>query len=196
MLTISDLSAERGERVLFKGLSFSLRSGQLVHLIGANGTGKSSFIKVLLGLISPLAGNMTYQGNALHDKSDFLDHILYLGHATGLNSALTAQENLAWYFPHHSATDIVNVLDLLGLKNNADQPLQKLSAGQERRVALARLWLAKKSIWLLDEPFAALDQATCGLLEDKIFEQLSLGGMVILVSHQALSRPAHFEVVF
>jgi heme exporter protein A len=194
-LTISDLWVERGESDLLNGLSFSARSGDLVHITGANGAGKSTFFKALLGLLPILSGSMTFNGESLaQGRHRFLNNVLYIAHSAGLNSALSVLENLRWYAPDCTQDKIEQVLTRLSLAAFSETQLQALSAGQVRRVALARLWLSEKQIWLLDEPFTALDQTLIGLLEEKMAAHVASGGMIILASHLPLANLPYLQV--
>ncbi|REG82960.1 heme ABC exporter ATP-binding protein CcmA [Marinomonas pollencensis] len=186
-LTISDFLVERGESDLLNGLSFSARSGEIVHISGANGAGKSTFFKALLGLLPLLNGTISLNGEVLvRPAQSLLSKSLYIGHGVGLNAALTVMENLSWYFPECHISRFQLVLKELSMSAFAEAQLQQLSAGQLRRVALARLWLSDKPIWLLDEPFTALDQTLISQLEAKMADHISAGGIIILASHLPL----------
>ncbi len=194
-LTISDLWIERGERDLCKGLSFSVQSGDVVRILGENGAGKSSLLKVIAGVLSPLEGQILYSGEDVTlDRNPLQQDAIYLGHSIGVKSLLTVAENLRWYCPDVSTSMLYSVLTQLGLIDQVDVLVKKLSAGQARRVALARLWLNKKTLWLLDEPFASLDVRGVALLEERIQQHVLLGGLVILTTHQDLLSIAPRDV--
>ena len=184
-LTISDLWIEREERDLCKGLSFSVQSGEVVRILGENGAGKSSLLKVIAGVLPPLEGQILYSGKDVTlDRNPLQQDAIYLGHTVGVKSLLTVAENLRWYCPDVASGVLHSVLAQLDLMDHTDVLVKKLSAGQARRVALARLWLTKKTLWLLDEPFASLDFTGVALLEERIQQHVLSGGLVILTTHQ------------
>jgi heme exporter protein A len=194
-LTISDLWIERGERDLCKGLSLSIQSGEVVRILGENGAGKSSLLKVIAGVLSPLEGQILYSGEDVTlDRNPLQQDAIYLGHSVGVKSQLTVAENLRWYCPVTPLNELCSVLTQLDLIDQADVLVKKLSAGQARRVALARLWLSKKIIWLLDEPFASLDARGVALLEKRIQQHVLSGGLVVLSTHQDLLSIASRDV--
>ncbi|MBJ7536774.1 cytochrome c biogenesis heme-transporting ATPase CcmA [Marinomonas transparens] len=195
-LTISDLWIERGDRDLCKGLFFELKSGQVMRVLGENGAGKSSLLKVIAGVIAPLEGQIQYAGqDVTHDRKILQQDAIYIGHSAGIKSVLTVEENLRRYYPSASADELEAVLDNLSILDLADTPAKKLSAGQTRRVALARLWLSKKNVWLLDEPFAALDIKGIALLESHIEQHVLAGGLVMLTTHQDLHSIQSYDLV-
>ncbi|WP_137169285.1 cytochrome c biogenesis heme-transporting ATPase CcmA [Marinomonas sp. FW-1] len=186
-LTISDLWIERGERDLCKDFSFSAQSGEVVRILGENGAGKSSLLKVIVGVISPLEGTIVYLGEDVTlDRAPLLQDAIYIGHSVGVKSLLTVAENIRRYCPTVSPEALSAVLKKLDLLDHMNAFASTLSAGQLRRVALARLWLTDKTLWLLDEPFAALDSTAIALLEERIRLHVSSGGLVVLTTHQAL----------
>lgn len=188
MLEATDLACARGGRTLFAGLSFALRPGDALRIAGANGSGKTSLLRIVCGLLSPSGGEVRWQGTPIRTlKEDYARQLVYLGHAAALKDDLTAAENLAIacrLAGNPQAEDaICGVLDEwevpvgLGVK--------RLSQGQRRRAALARLALSGSiPLWLLDEPFSALDAAGIDLLRDLLFEQLQQGGAIAFTTHQ------------
>lgn len=187
-LTVSDLWIERGERDLCEGLSFNVRIGEIIRILGDNGAGKSSLLKVIAGVMSPLEGEVFYLGkNCTQTYIELQQDTIYIGHSSGLKEALTVKENLRWYCPNVSNEKLYFALSCLGLSTLSNTLVKALSVGQRRRVALSRLWLQDKKLWLLDEPFASLDSEGIVLLENHIQQYVMSGGTVILTTHQALT---------
>jgi heme exporter protein A len=194
MLHCKKLTCVREGRILFKDLSFTVNSGEIVHFEGANGVGKTSLLRLLTGLSTAYAGNVFWQGKDISiDRESFYQQLLYLGHKTGIKPELTALENLQFFQAMQSSRLDLNLWDILakvGLAGYEDILTSQLSAGQQRRVALARLWLNDSSLWVLDEPFAALDKLGITVLEALFIEHVKNGGIVLLTTHQDLSIDA------
>ncbi len=194
-LAATDLTLERGGRLIFSHLSFSLDGGEAMSVTGANGAGKSSLLRALAGLLTPASGCITVTPETETSRTDFIH---YLGHADALKGVLTLKENLAFWSSllRTAATEGLAPLTMdvasrrLGLQTVADLPAAYLSAGQKRRAALAKLLLAPRPIWLLDEPLTALDLASQDLLRDIMKQHLEGGGMIIAATHAALGLPA------
>ncbi|GBE08276.1 MAG TPA: cytochrome c biogenesis heme-transporting ATPase CcmA [Gammaproteobacteria bacterium] len=192
MLEVTNLECIRGDRTLFSGLEFSLESGELLHLQGHNGSGKTSLLRILCGLIAPSQGLVHWKGNNIRWRRDeFAADMLFLGHLNGIKADLTAVENLR-ILCQLSGLDISDenlwqVLEKMGLYGYEDLPVRVLSQGQKRRVTLARLLLSKVPLWLLDEPFTSLDKAAVDFLQTVIAEHLKDGGMVMLTTHQEVA---------
>lgn len=193
------LSLVRGQRLLFKRLSFTLNRGEAIHLKGHNGSGKTSLFKILNGTLSPDDGELRLL-DKVADKLTDEDYkkMLYLGHKTAIKHELTVMENLqlnSCLFDNlqMSEAQLSAALSAVGLARFGDQPAGKLSAGQKRRVMLARLWgsvdeqQTDKVLWLLDEPLTALDIDAIDALQALMDRHLSLGGGVVFTSHQALN---------
>ncbi len=175
-LTATDLACRRGERLLFRGLSLALGPGEALHVTGANGVGKSSLIRVLAGLLRPLAGAVERAGAvALLDERHALD------------SALPLHAALAFW---HALDGAPEALGRVGLDGLADVPVRYLSTGQTKRAALARLLGQRAPIWLLDEPLNGLDSGGVGLVESLIAEHLAEGGLAVIASHQPFASSA------
>jgi heme exporter protein A len=175
ILDAQQISCEKQDRILFQDIDLSINSGELVLLTGENGAGKTSLLRILVGLSRPSMGQVFINGQAVsRDVNLATAGIVYVGHKLGLSGLLSPLENLQFYMrligrPCQHSNEILEVLCLLGLDGLEDLPLKYLSAGQQRRVSLARLWLNKSAnLWVLDEPFTALDLATITLVEKHI----------------------------
>ena len=192
MLEASHLSCIKKDRVLFDGLSLQLKKSELMYLRGPNGAGKTSLLRILSGLSQPASGCVTWRGKPL--DLQWYREMIYVGHKPGVNGTLTAVENLRfWCFQHAidvTDTHILDVLSVLELVGLEDMPCRMLSAGQQRRVALAKLWLKPASVWLLDEPFTALDVEGVLQLEKVMCQHVKAGGSILTTSHQPLSSVA------
>ncbi|RDV24359.1 cytochrome c biogenesis heme-transporting ATPase CcmA [Alteromonas aestuariivivens] len=194
-LVADNLTCIKQDRVLFDQLSFSLLPGELVYLRGPNGAGKTSLLRILTGLSQPESGQVLFHSEPLNSVyRDYSTQLVYLGHKAGLNGGLTALENLTFWLAQSqllvSTSRLYEVLELLGLVGLEDVAVRYLSAGQQRRVALARLWLKPSVYWLLDEPFTALDTSGIALLEDTFNNHVRNGGAIMCTSHQPLSERA------
>jgi heme exporter protein A len=190
MLEALDLEATRGDAVLFRDLSFSVAAGSLLHVTGANGSGKTSLLRALCGLLLPSAGEVRWKGERIRSlREEYWKCLAYVGHADALKDDLTAEENLevscalgGFAVPAARARA---ALESCGLGARARLPVRALSQGQRRRAALARLALsAAQPLWILDEPFAALDTAAVDLVRSLIEQHLAGGGMLVITSHQ------------
>jgi len=191
LLELCNLGCERDERLLFSGLDVQLFPGDVVQIGGPNGAGKTTLLRALAGISTDFNGQIRYAGKSLPEATwEFAGDSLYLGHLPGIKKALTPAENLAWYKAQSGAAITINdALSAVGLYGYEDTPCYQLSAGQLRRVALARLHLSRARIWILDEPFTAIDKLGVSQLEALIAHQSAKGGVVILTSHQDLSLP-------
>ena len=201
MLEACGLTCSKRDRTLFEGLSLVVNTGELLYLRGPNGAGKTSLLRILTGLSAPESGAVSYNGmDIAEDKTDYYRDLFYLGHKSGTNGSLSALDNLSFWLAQHSTSVQENVLyDVLakvGLVGLEDVPVRYLSAGQQRRVALSRLWLKPAKVWILDEPFTALDVKGVHLLETSMKEHVSRGGLIITTSHQPLSETAGEHRVF
>lgn len=189
MLEVSKLTAIRDDRVLFENLSFSLQLGDLVQIEGRNGTGKTTLMRIVAGLGDKEEGDIRWNGEKIEsNREDYHQSLLFLGHQTGVKRDLTAFENLKFYqsihAPNTSTEQIFSALTQVGLAGREDVPVAQLSAGQQRRVALARLWLSQQPLWILDEPLTAIDKQGVKVLEDLFLNHAQQGGIVLLTTHQ------------
>jgi heme exporter protein A len=184
-LSAENLTLERGGRRLFSGLNFALGAGEALVVTGPNGSGKSSLLRGLAGLLPFAGGVVRFEGGELAEQTH------YLGHLDALKSALTAAENLAfWGGLFGAAPDVEAALARLGLPHVADFPVRALSAGQKRRVALARLLAAARPLWLIDEPTTALDAGAQGVFAGVMREHLAGGGLIVAATHAPLGLDA------
>jgi len=195
MLEALDLCARRGEATLFSGLSFRVPPGRALIVTGANGTGKTTLLRILAGLTLPWSGTLRWRGEAVAPLSPELRHdLLWSGHLPALKDELSAEENL------HSLVELAGgraepaqvraALEAVALLPQRALPARVLSQGQRRRIGMARLALLKRPLWLLDEPATALDAAGLALLGLLIGRHLAEGGCVIAATHQPLDLPA------
>jgi heme exporter protein A len=193
MLQTIDLECSRGFRTLWSGVSFELSAGELLHVTGANGSGKTSLLRILCGLLEPRAGEVRWKGTATRRLAeDYRRELIYIGHANGVKDDLTAAENLriACTFCDIAPTPraIDEALDAFGLARYRDAPAKTLSQGQRRRVALARLALAEgHPLWLLDEPCNALDETAAAHVHRLIEAHLERGGIAVMASHERIA---------
>jgi heme exporter protein A len=199
MLEGIDLACERGERLLFAALSFRVEPGTCLHVVGENGAGKTSLLRIVCGLLAPTAGEVRWRGTPTRRlREAFFDELAYVGHLNGVKDDLTAAENVrfAAAIAGRACTrdDARAALRALGLGGFEDRPARMLSQGQRRRVALARLqFAAAAALWVLDEPYTALDARGVAALNALIGAHLARGGIVVLTTHQPVDLPGRVE---
>lgn len=197
-LQATALACERDGRMLFENLDLHLHAGDMLQISGPNGCGKTSLLRLLCGLMQPTAGQVVLDAQPVgRGPAAPGSKLLWIGHAPALKDVLTPLENLSWLSALHQPADadaIATALDAVGLAGFEDVPCHTLSAGQQRRVALARLYLPGPPLWLLDEPFTALDRQGIEQLEKHLAEHCEHGGMIVMTTHHSLSRlPAGYR---
>ena len=191
MLEASNLECIRGERSLFAGVGFRLAAGEMLYLQGANGSGKTSLMRILCGLAHPAAGEVRWRGEPIGKLGeDYRRELCYLGHHNAIKEELTPLENLL-AAAHLADEDLdegaaLDALELVGLAGREELACRYLSQGQKRRVALARLVNERRALWILDEPYVALDTAAVALVASLIDAHLQRGGLAVLTTHQAV----------
>ena len=197
-LSANDLTLVRGERCLFRGLGFALNSGELLLLQGQNGSGKTSLMRAIAGLLSLESGEIFWGGvPVLQQRQLFHGSLVWLAHKSGLKSDLTLVENLEFekVLRPQSDREPEEIFERLGIARLQRLPVRSLSAGQQRRVALARMLLADVPLWLLDEPFTNLDQEGRELVIELTEEHLAGGGLCVLAAHQDIDLEATVKTV-
>lgn len=187
MLEANNLTCVRDERTLFNDLSFTVSAGDIVQIEGANGAGKTSLLRILAGLSRAEQGEVLWQQKPIrHQRETWHAALLYLGHQPGVKAVLTARENLHFYHASQSEASLMAALEEVDLTGFEDVAVSQLSAGQQRRVALARLWLSRSPLWILDEPLTAIDKSGVEKLMALFNLHADNGGAVILTTHQDL----------
>ena len=194
ILSAYELRCVRGERCLFDGIGFSLSAGQCLHLLGSNGSGKTSLLRIIAGINRPQSGDVQWRASSIFDdtanRQKYFSAVAYLGHKDGLKDELTATENLSFYRRLENASNqtlIDQDLARMGILEHAEISANKLSFGQRRRLAFARLLHADFRLWILDEPFTGVDIQGRTLIEQICNQHLASGGIIILTNHQSLA---------
>jgi heme exporter protein A len=190
-LRAQGLSFSRGGRRVFEGVGFELHAGQLLQVLGANGSGKTSLLRVLGGLLPADEGELCWGGEPVRSgEPEFLQAVAYLGHANGIDADLSAAENLRFAARMAGVDDsparVTDALRAMGLDPASRAPVRTLSQGQRRRVALARLALLRRTLWLLDEPVSSLDAASGERFFAQLADHLRQGGMAVVATHELL----------
>ena len=192
LLEVSKLGCVRGDRRLFKGLDLSLPAGTFLQVTGPNGSGKTSLLRILCGLLAPAEGDIRWQGENIRSLGeDYFTSVTYFGHRHGVKDELSGIENLrisnALNGIEISKERARGVLERMGLAGRESLPARLLSEGQRRRVALARLLTCETKLWLLDEVMTSLDKGAMALIRSLIEEHLAVGGIAIVATHQDLA---------
>ena len=184
-LVVKNLSCWRNEQTLFQGLNLSLTPKNILFLQGENGSGKTSLLRILCGFRLADEGEITWGTKSISSLPEYFENISYVGHKNGIKDELTVEENLNLMRSMATASNIKteDVLKQIGLFKRSDVLARQLSAGQKRKLALARLMMTENSFWVLDEPFTSLDTATVKFFEQLIKQHITRGGMLILTSH-------------
>ncbi len=189
-LCVNQLTCERGYRELFNNLSFVLCPGEILHIKGENGTGKTSLLRILAGLALPVSGDVFFDGyDCRKYRSEYNEQIAFMGHKLGIKLELTPLENVLSYChlaKPGSKQQVLEVLEKVGLYGFEDMYCNQLSAGQKRRVALAQALLSQARLWILDEPFTSLDVVGVDYFLLLIQQHVNQGGMVLLTTHQEI----------
>ena len=188
LIRTENLCFERDEIKVIDRVNLELNLGDLLQVEGCNGSGKTTLLRLLTTAIKPTSGRIFYQGKKLSDcRYEYCSNIIFIGHQIALKERLTPVENLDWLSPIGLSQDSINrALDLVGLRDFETAPSWSLSAGQKRRVALARLIVSNAKIWFLDEPFTAIDTQGIGLMKQLIDDHVSKGGAVVFSTHQSV----------
>ena len=185
-LIVNNLSCQRGYKLLFENLSFELNSGEVLKVSGPNGSGKTSLMKILAGLSSFETGSIDYDDTKINSERYNLD-FLYLGHLAALSPELSCLENLKYTMRlgnDNLDLDFSDALKKAGLEKFENELVGKLSAGQKKRIALSLLFITQSKVWLLDEPFSALDSKAIKIIETRVEDHCNSGGICILTTHQ------------
>lgn len=185
-LIVNNLSCQRGYKLLFENLSFELNSGEVLKVSGPNGSGKTSLMKILAGLSSFERGSIDYDDTKINSERYNLD-FLYLGHLAALSPELSCLENLKYTMRlgnDNLDLDFSDALKKVGLEKFENELVGKLSAGQKKRIALSLLFITQSKVWLLDEPFSALDSKAIKIIETRVEDHCNSGGICILTTHQ------------
>ncbi len=188
-LQSQSLSCERGDRLLFSDINFSLKSSEGLHIVGANGSGKTSLLRILAGLAEPESGVISYQGKDIKSsRQAYAANFCFVGHAAGVNKQLSPRENCQFMMQARgkklTIQSIDKALEQVELLGFEEEMAGTLSAGQQRRIALAQLLLSDTPLWLLDEPYTALDRLGIEILDTIFTEHLNKQGLLIFASHQ------------
>ena len=192
-LSARGVNVWRGDRHVLRNVSIDVLQGEVVHVSGPNGTGKTTLLRVLAGLLPAEEGTVAWRGKPIDgERDEFNAEFVYVGHENALKGDLTAHENLHYSVGirrHLPSAEIDATLDLLGILRCRDLPARVLSAGQRRRLAMSRVLLLGARLWVLDEPFTNLDIAGVALISRMIGEHVKGGGMAVLAAHQGLNIP-------
>lgn len=194
-LNINNLGIKRGVLFLWQAINVQVQPGQLLHIVGRNGSGKTSLLKTIAGILKADEGAIEY------DATSLKNHCLYLGHENTLHPQLSILENLKYWATLFGGNledkELIDLLDLFNLKAYLHVPLKSLSAGQQRKITLLRLWFTpSRTIWLLDEPFTSLDKSSIALVNQRIAAHVKDKGMVVISAHHGVDESSDFYRCF
>ncbi len=199
MLKVNKLYCERDERVLFQDLDFSVTEGEVWQIQGSNGSGKTTLLRILCGLNDEFSGEIHWRGKQQRQaRQEFNLEVFFLGHAPAINKTLSPRENLSWFCASRgleNTDQIKTVLHSFNLYGYEDMPCYLMSAGQQRRVSLARMLLSQAKLWIIDEPFTALDKQGVQELETLLSAHAQAGGSIILTTHHSLQMDYPIRVI-
>ena len=195
-LLVNNLSCQRGGRTIFSGLSLEIAAGEAVLLRGPNGAGKSTLLRVIAGLIPAISGEVSINGLPATDRDEFQGQITYAGHLDAIKPQLTVAENLHFWAQLFEADNVAKTMQDFRLDEIADRPAHACSAGQKRRLGLARIAVTSRPLWLLDEPTVSLDTETTARFAATIDAHCAAGGMAFIATHidLGLKAPRTFEM--
>lgn len=196
MLSIENLSCKRGQKTLFKGVGVTLGAQGILVLKGSNGVGKTTFLKTIAGLLRPAEGNITFSDCDIYENLTGYHGLLhYVGHKNALKPKLTVRQNLTFWAKLRDTAELVPAaLSCFELEPYADMQVGKLSAGWQRKVALAKLICCHSTLWIMDEPFSNLDEAAKKRLLEIIEVRANQGGIIVLSSHEEIKLQQAFEL--
>ncbi len=192
LLQTSDLTCVKDDRVLFEDLNISLSAGQMLLVEGKNGSGKTSLLRILTGLNLPESGDVLWQGKPIDEVGpDYYEQVNYIGHHDGIKRDLTCLENLRLVqaMGKPLPIDLDDALDKVNLYRFGDNFVATLSAGQKRRLAMARLVVTEAKLWIMDEPFTSLDKASMAMFQQMFEQHLANGGVIVMTSHHDIEMP-------
>jgi heme exporter protein A len=192
LLQTRELSCVKDDRCLFEGLNVALEAGQILLVEGKNGSGKTSLLRILTGLSLPESGEVLWQGRPIEEiGADYYEQVNYVGHHDGIKRDLTCLENLRLIqaMGKPSEIDLDDALDRVNLYRFGENYVGTLSAGQKRRLALARLVVTEALLWIMDEPFTSLDKASMALFQEMFEQHLAHGGVIVMTSHHDVEMP-------
>ena len=199
LLSVKGLCFERDDILVIDSVCLDLSDGEILQIEGPNGSGKTTLLRLLISALAPTHGDIYYRGARLSEcRFEYLSNLLFLGHQSAVKMTLTPEENLNWMTGYSTTSEeLLAALDSVQLTGYADVPCYRLSAGQQRRVALARLLISSAKIWFLDEPFTALDNQGVKLIEECMQGHVDVGGSVVLSTHQPIAMNAvrHYSLV-